>query len=260
MKTRYWRTDLYRCFGSWQMLLAIIGVCVVHLLGAEQFSEVRVSVLRSFYRVWGSNATVLVYLFTTLAYGRCFAEDMEQGYIKYALTRGKAINYVISKCIWIAVSAEISMVFGRMLYIFLLRCRYPWEAGVGELEMLSVFGGFTGLLENGNYFMYLWIHSICQGVWAVVLALLAALVSLYTTNGLLVLAFPVMAHHLIRRISVVFGSGKYLMDPDHFFLINYNALGNDKLTVAAIFLLGVFLSVLIGAAICKSVERRVRNG
>lgn len=260
MKTQYWKTDLYRCLGSWQMLLAIIGVCAVHFLSPQQFSEAGISVLRSFYRVWGSNATVLVYLFTTLAYGRCFAEDMEQGYIKYALTRGKAINYVISKCIWIAVSAEISMVFGRMLYIFLLRCRYPWEAGVGELEMLSVFGGFTGLLENGNYFMYLWIHSICQGVWAVVLALLAALVSLYTTNRLLALAFPVMAHHLIRRIGVLFRNEKYLMDPDHFFLINYNALGNDKLTVAAIFLLGVFLSVLIWAAIYKSVERRGRNG
>lgn len=260
MKTRYWRTDLYRCFGSWQMLLAITGVCAVHLLGAEQFSETGVSVLRSFYRVWGSNATVLVYLFTTLAYGRCFAEDLEQGYIKYALARGKVINYVISKCIWIAVSAESAMVLGRMLYIVLLRCRYPWEAGIGELEMLSVFGGFTGLLENGRYLTYLWIHSVCQGVWAVVLALLAALVSLYTTNRLLVLAFPVMAHHLIRRITVLFRTEKHLMDPDHFFLINYNALGNDKLTVAAIFLLGGVLSALIVAAIYKSVERRGRNG
>ena len=69
MKSHYLKMDFYRCFFSAQMILAVLGVCAVHIFIPQQFIEPRVSVLRSFNVAWSSNAMVLAYIFTTLAYG-----------------------------------------------------------------------------------------------------------------------------------------------------------------------------------------------
>ena len=63
---------------------------------------------------------------------------------------------------------------------------------------------------------------------AAVLALFSAFISFYTANRLLVVAFPVMLHHLLRRVAHLWNDDWVKFDPDHIFLINYNAWGNEE--------------------------------
>lgn len=262
MKTHYLKMDLYRCFFSVQMLLAILGVCAVHVLIPQQFVEPRVSVFRSFNVAWSSNAMVLVYIFTTLAYGQSFCEDMEHGYYKYAVIRGDASAYAISRCMVIVFSAILVMAGGRLLFVLGMRFFYPWEApfNLEDVEILMERGCFTSLLKEGHYLLYVLIHGIWQGIWAAVLALLSALVSFYTTNKLLVLAFPIMAHHLIRRIMHLLDGEWMEFDPDHIFLINYNAWRDQRISLAVGAVSGVFLCLLFSWLICWQFKRRAENG
>lgn len=259
MRTAYWKVDFKRCFFSRKMWGAIIGVCAVHFFVPQQITEEKISVFQSFNRAWGSNAMVLMYIFTALAYAQCFTEDMEQGYIRYAIIRGRSKNYAISKCVFVVLSAEFTMINGRMLFIFLLKCRYPWVSNVGELSLLTFFDGWRCWLDHGYYLRYLLLHSACQGIWAAILALFSAYISLYSSNRLFVLAFPAMVHHFIRRIVIAL-SGSNTMDPDHLFLINYNSMGNERLTLITIICVGILSLTLLLMIICKTVERIITDG
>lgn len=255
MKTTYWKTDFNRCFFSLQIVTAVCGVCAIHMMIPKHMTEIPISVLHGFNNSWSSNAMVLAYIFTTFAYGQCFTEDLETGYINYALIRGKASHYVISKCICIVLAAEISMVFGRLFFALFLRCFLPWEAKAGEMTLLCLHDSFSRLLESGHYLWYLLIHGFVQGIWAAVLALLSAFVSFFTRNKLLVLAFPVMTHHFIRRIvRIVNPSGR--LDPDRLFLINYNVCGEEEFSFAMAFVIGAGFWLLLGVMIYQCVKRR----
>ncbi|MDO4274058.1 MAG: hypothetical protein Q4D16_10335 [Eubacteriales bacterium] len=260
MRTHYWKTDMYRCFLSHQMLIAVLGVCAVHLLIPQQFSEPRISVFRSFNRAWGSNAMVMVYIFTTYGFGQSFSDDLEQGYNRYAIIRGNPWYYSISKCVCIFLSSIIAMSAGRMLFIFLMRLRYPWEASIGEIGLLIENGCLTMLLEKGHYITYFLLHGVWQGFWAAVLALLSALVSLHTVNRLLVAAFPAMAHHLLRRLGILLGGGEYYLDPDHVFLLSYNVRNNEFQSMVFGAGAALLLSFFISFIICRQYVRRVENG
>ena len=262
MKSHYLKMDFYRFFFSAQMILAVLGVCAVHILIPQQFIEPRVSVLRSFNVAWSSNAMVLAYIFTTFAYGQSFCEDMEQGYYKYGVIRGKQARYAMSKCIVIIFSAIFTMAAGRFLFVVGMRLFYPWEApfDLGEVELLMEVGCFSGLLKEGHYLIYVLIHGIWQGIWAAVLALFSAFISFYTANRLLVLAFPVMLHHLLRRVSHLWNDDWVKFDPDHIFLINYNAWGNERISLSAGAGSGLFLCLLLTWLICRKFKRRAENG
>lgn len=260
MRTHYWKTDLYRCFFSYQMLIALLGVCAVHLLIPQQLSEPRISVFRSFNRVWSSNAMVIIYIFTTYAYGQCFSDDLEQGYYRYAVIRGNPLLYSMSKCVCIFFSSIIAMSAGRLLFIFIMRFRYPWDAAIGEIELLKENGCLTMLLNEGHYVTYFLLHGIWQGLWAAVLALLSALVSFYTVNRLLVTAFPAMAHHLLRRLGILLAGGEFYLDPDHVFLLSYNVRNNETQSLVFAAVAGLLLSLFISFIICRHFSRRIRNG
>lgn len=260
IKEHYIKTDMYRCFCSARIIIAILGVCAVHLLIPEQFSEPRISVFRSFNRAWGSNAMVLVYIFTAFAYGQSFAEDAEHSYCKYAVIRGDACKYAAGKCISIFLSSVFVMTAGRLLFVMLMRCRYPWEASIGELSFLKENGCMTELLNKGHYMTYIMLHGIWQGLWAAVLSLLSALVSLYTANRLLTVAFPCMAHHLLRRAALLLSNGSYLWEPDHVFLISYNVRGNEGYSMTFAAVSGLVTAAVLSAVICRIFVRRMQNG
>ncbi len=260
MRKSYWYSDWCRCIFSAKFLLAVGGVFLVHILIMQRDANREViSVLDGFNRIWGSNGKALCYLFTTLAYGQCFAEDLEQGYAKYEIIRGSTGRYVISKCVFIAVSANAALVAGRLLFVLFLRIQYPWEIGVGEKEILNFNNGFVSLLEGEKYPAYFFLSGFSEGIWAAILALLAAITTFYTGNQLLVLAFPIVANHLIRRVLLVAAPG-WDLDPSHLFSIVYNRFDQEWRSLGAAAIIGIIVFVLTSLIIYASMERRMTHG
>ena len=65
-------------------------------------------------------------MFSAFPFSGCFCEDFENKYAYLQVERGNPKVYAISKTITIMLVAELTMMFGVMLYVSLLHLRLPW--------------------------------------------------------------------------------------------------------------------------------------
>ena len=112
-------------------------------------------------------------MFSAFPFSGCFCEDFENKYAYLQVERGNPKVYAISKTITIMLVAELTMMFGVMLYVSLLHLRLPWfDAEDAICQSAVTLGGFRGIISNGHYLLYFALFGLQYGIMAGVLALL----------------------------------------------------------------------------------------
>ena len=141
---------------------------------------------------------MIAYIFCALPYATTFYEDIKNMYICNQIIRGGQLKYVVSKVVIIYLSAVIIMVLGSVLFISLCSLKSPWmDFQVGQWGP-EIQGMYSVLLRDGRYFVYCVLYSLQLGLWAGILSISTAFLSLYLDNKVTVMVLPVLILSLIH--------------------------------------------------------------
>ena len=253
----YILVDLKRVFLSWRVPAGILGVWCVMEFASFETKQWQMSVLNSYALVVYSMPFLLTYIFTTFLFGQCFCEDQEFHYIRLMVLRGNLKRYVRSKCAVIVVSAMITMALGTMLYVTVLKFRYPWVNTAEETYgRLVSSGSFGSVLARGYYPAYFFLCGIQYGILAGILALAASLLSLFHTDRLFVLSAPLVIWYFVQYYAgAVFDDERW--DITCIFDVQNNLWGNDVVSFFYACLTGAVLCTVLGVVIYCVIKRQI---
>ncbi|MDY5026087.1 MAG: hypothetical protein SPF19_06130 [Oliverpabstia sp.] len=256
----YLRVDLYRAVISWRFLAGIIGVAFTMYLASLEGIASDTNVTYMVWLIVYGMPFMLCLVFSAFPFSGCFCEDFENKYAYLQVERGNPKVYAISKTITIMLVAELTMMFGVMLYVSLLHLRLPWfDTEDAICQSAVTLGGFRGIISNGHYLLYFALFGLQYGIMAGVLALLAAYVSLFISNKLLILAVPFMSFYLITYYSgALFGANEKL-NLIYIFNATYNLWDNDAASFAYAIFIGLLLVWILGVLIICRIKRKMSH-
>lgn len=247
----YLRNDLKRAIMSRNFGLSCIGVT-----GTMFFSIYRMTTVTSVYRAYSDASYFIPYIivmtFCALVYAGSFVEDYENRYIYLLILRGNIKRYVISKICSICFAAVLALVIGTLCFVLIIHIKVPWmiEADlVYDDALLVVLGKYK------NSVLYFVIHSVYMGNLAVILSLVAAYISLFWKNKILVLSIPFIIYYLS-----VYSTARIFPEMPQFntsFTFNpiYNVWGNYTLSLVLPFIFSAIIVFVIGVSMYKKIRR-----
>ena len=121
-------------------------------------------------------------------------KKQEHKYIRYNVIRGSLKSYVLSKTTVIYISSLSIMILGSVLFLFLCRTYVPWTDWSIDSYGIELNGCYGSILEEGHVILYCTLYALNLGLIAGALSNMAALCSVFISNTVLVLVFPVLAN------------------------------------------------------------------
>lgn len=201
-RVHYFRADGSRLVKNYPMYLAFVGVALSLLFSLENyaFEEVLVngSALDTYQFAANLSGVMIAYAFCAFPYAGAFCEDLERKYLRCSISRGNVRSYVLSKAAVVYLSSVVTMVAGTALFAFYIRFRVEW---VSEQSLSVGFGMYASLQQEGHYMAYVLLCALQYGMLAGTLSLLAALVSVFISNRMLVLVVPILAYQIVLQYS-----------------------------------------------------------
>lgn len=146
---------------------------------------------------------------TPLVYGMCFIDDFEHKYIYQELLRKKLSGYVCSKTFVIVMSSVLSVVAGILLYVLLLRLTgHEWVNVVRMAQGEDSYAYYHSLelwflVEQGHYLSFMIMLAVQYGMLAGIISLIAACVSLYIRNRMIVMTIPLIIVYVLKYYAPV---------------------------------------------------------
>lgn len=203
---KYFRTDVCRLCKSCRWLVGIAGVAAVLFFSLESdlFEKgfVNGNVLSTYINATIMTGSLIVYSFCAFPFAWVYPEEREHKYIRYSLIRGNLKAYVASKTAVIYLSSLIVMVMGTFLFLFLCRMRVPWTDWSTDSYGVELGGCYGSVLEHGHVILYCGLYALHMGIIAAILSNMAALCSVFISNTVVVLLFPVLAFRLLVFVNI----------------------------------------------------------
>lgn len=250
-KTMYFKTDIRRLVKNYPMYLAILGVAGSLLFSLENSAfepgMVNENAMDTCIMAMESSGVMIAYAFCAFAFAPVFCEDLEQRYLRYSIGRGNRKKYVVSKAGVIYLASAAAMILGMGLFGLYVRFRLPWT--VDGVCYLAEGGLYGSLLEKGWYAAYLFLCALQMGMLAGTLSLLAAFVSLFVTNKMIILITPVLAYQVLLEFR---GSGWANV-------MIFNPRAQPFSGDAAYFLTVCCFSLLPGAVLTWEIYRQIKH-
>lgn len=256
---RYLRMDISRGICSGGFLLGIAGVFLTLMFGTVDDITLDRTVFFVFERIQYGMPSMIVMLFCAYPYANSFCQDMENRYAYLMVQKGSVFLYTLSRSITIFLTALLTYSIGTMLFVMYLRYRMPWEdANFTSISLLQEVGGLRYFLTPGRYPVYFFLFTVQKGILAASLSLLAAYVSLYIVNSLLVLSIPVMGYYFLLYLGNSIWGHDSVFNVSIIFDASYNIWENDLASFLWPILLGVIFSGCLIGLIYKKVRGRIR--
>lgn len=248
----YLLTDIGRVFKKKETYIGMLGVAAALFFSIS--SDLQESVISNFlYGTYGVGF-LLSFVFCAFSYGTIYSDELETYYIRYSVIRGGLKKYVISKTAAIFLSSVLVMVAGCGVFGILCSLHMPW-ADAQICQELAEYGGYAWLIEEKKYVLWILAYGLQWGLLAGSLSQIAAYVSLYITNRLLVLAVPVFCYQIITEFSAKLTEKNSMWSIQSVFDARYRMFGND----GKMFLWALGLSLCITAFLCGASYIRLKN-
>lgn len=201
--------------------------------------------------------SMLIFSFMALPATSCFAEDIEYNNIHYQLIRGNVKKYVFSKTLNIFISSIVTMVVCFFSYISILRLLgHRW---VDEYYTPIGNGGINTwkYIEDGDFWIFYIIMSIQFGILSGILNLVAAWLSLYIKNKMMILATPAIVAYILKYYIPGWLLGHRDLNIMAMFnaTLNLDLYGNDLFVRCVWF--GIIGVIGLSFIIYKTVRRRL---
>jgi len=148
-------------------------------------------------------ATVILYaslVFSGYACTLSFCEDYEHSYFRLQIQRKGVIAYTIGKMLGVALVSFITYFMGSMLYALFLSAQMPpfqTDSAIQNLQQVSCFG----YLLPDNYWLYIIIQCVCNGLLAMIVCCGAVCVSAWITNKFVTLCMPMILFWVIFTLA-----------------------------------------------------------
>jgi len=256
----YFFVDLHRALVSKKFVAGILGICLILLYGCREENFESASVLYLFWWSFYGIQYIFTMILCALPYSGSFCEDMEYGYIRQMLIRGKLSRYCISKTIVIGISSVLTMLSGGLLFVGILRIYMPWTDVEGSVYLSAVKNGsFHELLGNNHYFAYFSMFAIQSGLLMVILSLFSAWLSLYIKNRLLTLAVPIIFYYFASQITNDMFKGAEYMNLNFIFGGTHRIFDSDIKSFLYAVIYTCVVSVVITYGIYKKLKSEMQN-
>ncbi|MDO4650552.1 MAG: hypothetical protein Q4B26_18110 [Eubacteriales bacterium] len=254
MFLRYLRVDFQRMIKSPRTIIGILGVALMMFFSLESglFEKGfgNGDVIFTYLDATNRSGYVIAYSFCALPFAAVYPEDWEHKYIRYGVIRGDLKAFVLAKAAVIYMSAVLTMVAGSMMFLLICRTQVPWVNPENSVSFeLFLAGNYRQLLENGHIFLYCILYALHLGLFAGVLANMAAFCSVIVSNTVLTLIFPVLAWRVLELIYI---KGINL---NGIFIVTGKILGADLQNLLLAIAVSVFLS-LLSALGCYCILKR----
>lgn len=249
-----------RCVKSRKLLFGIAGVFCSLVFSMLENRNVHNSVTFMYVYIIQGIPFYLCLIFCAIPFADCFCEDIETHSYRNQIVRHSMRGYVVSKIITIVVTAVLTMMTGMMLFIVLLKIRFPWVMPEDSAyDVILQYGIFRDLLAGKHYISFFALSSLPIGILSGCLSLLAAMLSLFIKNKLLVYAAPVMFYYLAVTVSHRIPVG---LDPLNFykvFMPIFSVWRSDICSFLWSLLIGIIIVFALGYGLYIKLERTVRN-
>jgi len=253
------KMDFYRAVCSRRFTIGIIGIPIMMQLASIETFRWRLSVLNTFWLVVYSLPFLLTLIFCAFIYADSLCEDFEYKFIYAEIIRGNLCRYAMSKTITIFLTSVVAMALGMVLFAITLRLQVPWiSLSESTYQVAITEGGFREILESEHYLAYFGLFGVQFGLLAGVLSLLAAYVSLYISNKLLVLSVPVVAYYLLVYFENGISGSPYL-NIGCIFDASNNLWRNDAFSFLYAVAIAVVFGLILSFLIYRRLNRRIRN-
>lgn len=254
MFLRYLRVDFQRMIKSPRTIIGILGVTLMMFFSLESSLFEKGfgngDVIFTYLDAVSKSGFLIVYSFCALPFATIYPEDWEHKYIRYGVIRGNLKAFVLTKAALIYISAVLTMVVGSVIFLLICRTQVPWVNLENSVSFeLFLAGNYRQLLENGYTFLYCILYALHLGLFAGVLANMAAFCSVIVSNTVLTLIFPVLAWRVLAFICV---RGNNL---EGLFLTTNKILASDGQNLLLAIAVSLFLS-LLSALGCYCILKR----
>lgn len=187
----YLKADIKRCIHGKEFWVGNLCCFLILYFSGLSYIKYEVSVWSLLNIVTATMPFLLLLSFASMTYSDCFCADVENKYVQQMLMRGKLWSYVLAKTIVIQLSTMLTVFISTVAYIFYLRVKLPWFYE-GEKEELGLHR-YTSMADMP--FLYVIAEILKFAVLAGILGILAAYISLYIRNRLLLLTVPLMVYY-----------------------------------------------------------------
>lgn len=243
--------DFRRALLSIRFPIGVLGVAFALFYSLYRMSDIT-SVYTAYIDALYFIPFALALMFCAFPFSGSLIEDIEYKYIQLLAMRGSLKKYTVSKVVLIYMSSVAVMILGTVLFAGLAHLQVPWELKDEYLYMDI----FTEVLwKNGCHVLFFAAHSFFIGLLAGNLALLAAYVSLFWQEKLLVIALPFFIYYLTIYYEYgIFGNIAWL-DIRQIFNLSYNVWNNQVYSILWPMVVSLFIAVVIGRGIYKKLRR-----
>lgn len=250
-RTNYFKTDIRRLLKGYELYLAVIGVTAALFFSLEDSGIINNSVMFTYLLSCICSGSLISYIFCAFPYAYALGEDMENKYVRYQLIRGNLKKYVVSKISVIYLSSIVTMVAGSALFLVLVRTQVPWLDMWADDGEFFKGGQYSFLITNKHYFGYCLFNAFHMGLLAGTLSVLAAFVSLFVSNKVMVLAVPLLSYQIL---TVCLGRSKINL---HSFEIYNKKFNNDIGYFLFVVMLSLVPVILLAAGSYKKIKKRL---
>ncbi len=251
-KPYYFLMDCKRSILSEKFLIGAVGCFFVLFFGAFSEFECGISAYYMYvYNMFGM-PFLLTLTFGSLAYADCFCADLENNFIRQQVVRGSIFKYTISKIAAIIVSSMLTYMVGAFGYLLAMRIKFPWIHQMEKEELCER----SVLTNHGHMLSYFALITIQYALLVALMAQLAAYVSLYINNRLMILTIPLMAYYSMMYLGIGFFRSTPSMRIEYIFIPEiFSPFSNDLLCFLWALLVFAVISFIIGILIYKKIQR-----
>lgn len=250
----YFRTDLRRLMKSYRWLTGVVGVTVALFFSLESvlFEKGFESgnVLSTYMYATIMTGSLITYSFCAFPFAGVYPEEREHKYIRYSVIRGNLKAYVLSKTAVIYLSSLGVMILGTFLFLFLCRMRVPWTDWNIDQYGVELAGCYGSVLEQGHVILYCGLYALNMGLVAGALSNMAALCSVFISNTVLVLIFPVLAFRVLVSVNI----GGYNI---YAFYAYVKIFTNDGINLLFLTAISVLVSALSSVGCYLRLKRKI---
>ena len=254
--------DLKRAFGKQFVLSIFLSLIIMALIVLER-KDKGTGVFSIMEDILSRCEYMIVFAMAIMPYAYVFAEDSERKTVYQVLIRAELKKYVFSKILFICIST-ISVIFiSFVLFVAGLKSFgeewISYDLVIKPYELNGI--GFCNLelwplLERHHDMMFYCIAGLQMGLLSGVVALAAALLSLFIKNRMMVMILPVIClYTLYKYLNGIVGYeyGIYALFNCFY---NYNWLGNHIFLWALI--TAVLMYLILSILIYFRIKRMVR--
>ena len=254
--------DLKRVWGTNYIFSVLLSWAIMLLIMVEQKGQ-GMGVFSIMESILYSCEYMIVLAMAMMPYTYAIAEDFERKTIYQVLTRTNLKRYILSKVFFICISAIGVVFISYVLFAVSLRMFgeswLSYDLVIKPYELNGI--GFCDLelwplLENHYDMVFYCIAGLQMGLLAGIVALVAALLSLFINNRMMVMIVPVICLYMMYSYLndiVCYGYGIYALFNC---FSNYNFLGKHISLWALI--TAVVMYVILSILIYLRVKRMVR--